>query len=96
MAGAADRNAANRVLRRFVSRFNRRFAVPPTDATPAWRPLPTGARLDAVCCLKYRRVVALDHTVRIGATILQLPATRGQRGYAHRPFTPSGDRHRSA
>jgi len=37
-----------------------------------------------VCCLKYRRVVAPDHTVRVGATILQLPATRGQRGYAHR------------
>jgi hypothetical protein len=84
MAGAADRAAANRVLRRFVSRFNRRFAVPPTDATSAWRPLPTGVRLEAVCCLKFRRVVAPDHTVRVGATILQLPATRGQRGYARR------------
>jgi transposase len=84
MAGAADRDAANRVLRRFVPRFNRRFAVPPTDVTPAWRPLPTGVRLEAVCCLKYRRVVAPDHTVRVGATILQLPAIRGQRGYAHR------------
>ena len=28
--------------------------------------------------------MAPDHTVRVGATILQLPATRGQRGYAHR------------
>jgi hypothetical protein len=67
-----------------VPRFNRRFAVPPTDASPAWRPLPRGIRLEAVCCLKYRRVVAPDHTVRVGATILQLPAIRGQRGYAHR------------
>jgi transposase len=84
LAGAADRNAANRVLRRFIPRFNRRFAVPPTDPTAAWRPLPTGLRLDAICCLKYRRVVASDHTVRVGATILQLPAIRGQRGYARR------------
>lgn len=84
MAGAADREAANRVLHRFVTRFNRRFAVPPTDASPAWRPLPAGVRLEAVCCLKYRRVVAPDHTVRVGATILQLPAIRGRRGYAHR------------
>jgi len=83
IAGAADREAANRVLRRFVARFNRRFAVPPTDATPAWRPLPAGVRLEAVCCLKFRRVVAPDNTVRVGPTILQLPATRG-RGYAHR------------
>lgn len=83
LAGAADRGAANAVLRRFLPRFNRRFAVPPTDATPAWRPLPDGTRLEAICCLKYRRVVAPDHTIRVGATILQLPATRG-RGYAHR------------
>jgi len=71
-------------LRRFLPRFNRRFAVPPTDASPAWRALPAGVRVDAVCCLKYRRVVASDHTIRVGATILQLPATRGRRGYAHR------------
>lgn len=84
LAGAADREAANAVLHRFVPRFNRRFAVPPADAAPAWRPLPHGVRLEAVCCLKYRRVVAADHTVRVGATVLQLPAIRGQRGYAHR------------
>jgi hypothetical protein len=35
LAGANDREAANRVLRRFVPRFNRRFAVPPVDASPA-------------------------------------------------------------
>ena len=84
LAGAADRESANVVLKRFVGRFNRRFAVPATDATPAWRPLPKGIRLEAVCCLKYRRVVAPDHTVRVGATILQPPALRGRRGYAHR------------
>jgi transposase len=84
LAGAADRDAANVVLRGFLPRFNRRFAVPPTDASPAWRPLAKGIRLEGICCLKYRRVVASDHTIRVGATILQLPATRGQRGYAHR------------
>jgi len=83
LAGAIDRESANAVLRRFVPRFNRRFAVPPTDPTPAWRPLERGLRLDAVCCLKYRRVVAPDHTIRVGPTVLQLPL-RGRRGYAHR------------
>lgn len=54
------------------------------DAAPAWRPLPAGLRIERVCCLKYRRVVANDHTVRAGATILQLPPGPGRRGYAGR------------
>jgi len=84
LAGACDLASANRALARFVPRFNRRFAVPPADPEPAWRPLPAGLRLDAVCCLKYRRVVARDDTVRAGATILQLPPRSGGRTNAGR------------
>jgi transposase len=84
LAGAADLPAANRVLARFVPRFNRRFAVPAANPEPAWRPLPAEVSLDAVCCLKYRRVVARDNTVRAGATILQLPARSGSRSHAGR------------
>lgn len=84
LAGAADLAAANRVLARFVPRFNRRFAVPAANPEPAWRPLPADVALDGVCCLKYRRVVARDNTVRAGATILQLPARSGSRSYAGR------------
>ena len=84
LAGASDIAAANRVLARFVPRFNRRFGVPAANPEPAWRPLPAELALDAICCLKYRRVVARDNTVRAGATILQLPAGSGGRGYAGR------------
>jgi transposase len=84
LVGASDREAAERVLGRFVARFNRRFAVPPANPEPAWRPLPADVSLDAVCCLKYRRVVARDDTVRAGATILQLPARSGGRTNAGR------------
>ncbi len=84
LAGADDRETANAVLARFLPRFNRRFTVPAADPAPAWRPLPAGIRIDRVCCLKYRRVVANDHTVRAGATILQLPPGPGRRGYAGR------------
>lgn len=84
LAGADDRATANEVLGRFVARFNRRFAVPPAIAEPAWRPVSRGTRLDAICCLKYRRIVANDGTVRAGATILQLPARPGGRGWARR------------
>ncbi|HEY4754170.1 MAG TPA: ISNCY family transposase, partial [Candidatus Limnocylindrales bacterium] len=84
LAGAHDLASADEVLARFLPRFNRRFAVPAADPAPAWRPLPAGTRIERVCCLKYRRVVANDHTVRAGATILQLPPGPGRRGYAGR------------
>lgn len=84
LGGATTRDEAEVVLARFLPRFNRRFTVPATDPTPAWRRLPSGLRIERVCCLKYRRVVANDHTVRAGATILQLPPGPGRRGYAGR------------
>ena len=84
LAGAGDIAAANRILGRFVGRFNRRFAVPAANPEPAWRPLPADVALEGVCSLKYRRVVARDNTIRAGATILQLPARSGSRSYAGR------------
>lgn len=84
LAGAGDLERANRVLARFLTRFNRRFAVPAQNPEPAWRPLPEGLRLDHVCCLKYRRRVAPDGTIRMGATVLQLPGGRGGRSLAGR------------
>lgn len=84
LAGVVDRDGAERILAEFLPRFNRRFVVPAANPEPAWRPLPAGLRLDRICCLKYRRVVANDHTVRVGSTILQLPPGPGRRGYAGR------------
>jgi transposase len=84
LAGADDLASANRVLARYLPRFTRRFAVPAGNPEPAWRPLPPGLRLDHVCCLKYRRRVASDGTVRMGATVLQLPGGRGGRSLAGR------------
>ena len=84
LAGASDLEAANRVLARFISRFNKRFAVPPANPEPAWRVGPTNVQLEAICCLKYRRVVAHDNTVRAGASILQLPPRSGARSHAGR------------
>jgi hypothetical protein len=84
LAGARDLAAANRILARFVVRFNRRFAVPAANPEPAWRAAPTALQLETICCLKYRRVVARDNTIRAGATILQLPARSGSRSHAGR------------
>lgn len=84
LAGVTDLPGANAALGRFLTRFNRRFAVPAQNPEPAWRPLPADVRLDHVCCLKYRRRVAGDGTVRLGATVLQVGGTRGGRGLAGR------------
>jgi hypothetical protein len=82
LADVADREAANRVLAAFLPRFNRRFTVAPLDPTPAWRPAPGRAAAERICCLKYRRTVANDHTIRAGSTILQLPPRSDRRSYA--------------
>jgi transposase len=84
LAAAADRESANRILARFLARYNRRFAVPAADPEPAWRPLTPEIELDAVLAFRYRRVVAHDHTVRIGGIVLDLPPGPGGRGYAGR------------
>jgi transposase len=82
LAGVTDIDGANRLLPTFLARHDRRFAVPPADEHPAWRPLPSGLAVDAFCCLKVRRHVAKDHTIEIAGTVLQLPPGRGGRGYA--------------
>jgi transposase len=84
LAGADDRASANRVLAQYLPRFNRRFGVPAADPAPAWRPRPRDLRLDRVCCFKYRRRVASDHTVRLDGQVLQLPPGPGRIGYAGR------------
>ena len=72
------------MLAGFLPRYNVRFARLPADPEPAWRPLPEGLDLDAVCAFRYERVVANDATVRIGGTVLDLPRQRGGRSLAGR------------
>jgi hypothetical protein len=82
LAGVDDRDAADTFLARYLTRHDRRFMVPAAEPEPAWRRLPTGTRVDRVCCFKYQRTVARDDTVRAGATTLQLPAKANGRSRA--------------
>jgi transposase len=84
LAGVVDRAGANELLATFLPRFNARFAVPPADPVPAWRPVPADVRLDRVLVFKYRCMVARDHTIHLDGRVLQLPPGRGGRGYAGR------------
>ncbi|HSW40940.1 MAG TPA: ISNCY family transposase [Patescibacteria group bacterium] len=83
-AGAADRASANAVLRGFLPRFNRRFAVPPASDVPAWRPVPSDLELARVCAFRWRRAVGSDSCVRLEGAVLQLPPGPGGRSLAGR------------
>ena len=72
LAGASNIGEANRVLRQFLPRFNRRFGVPPLYPEPAFRPLDPELCLEQILCFKHRRKVARDNTVRFQLHTLQL------------------------
>lgn len=83
-AGATDRASANAVLRAFLPRFNRRFAVPPASDVPAWRPVPADLDLGRVCAFRWRRSVGSDSCIRLEGAVLQLPPGPGGRSLAGR------------
>jgi transposase len=82
LRGIATREAANAFLPLFIADYNRRFARPPADPTPAWR-RPPPALAPLVSC-GYTRTVARDNTVRLGSRWLPLPPGPGGRSYAGR------------
>jgi Winged helix-turn helix len=73
---------ANAVLERYRPVHNRRFAIPPQDRTPAWRPLRGGVDLDRVCSFGYEATVLNDHTIRLAGMVLDIPP--GPRGRSYR------------
>ena len=79
LRGLATLEAANAFLPAFLADFNRRFAHPATDPTPAWRRPPPA--LATVLSCRYRRTVARDNTVRLGTRWAQIP--RGPRGLSY-------------
>lgn len=71
---------ANAFLPEFLPAFIQRFGRPPAAPTSAWRPAPR--ELAHLLSCRYRRVVARDNTVRLGARWLQLPPGPRGRSYA--------------
>jgi transposase len=70
LAGARTVEQANAVLERYRPEHNRRFAVPPRDIAPAWRPVRPGVDLDRICSFRYEATVLRDNTVRLGGSIV--------------------------
>ncbi|HXQ26512.1 MAG TPA: hypothetical protein VN822_08920, partial [Candidatus Acidoferrales bacterium] len=71
LAGAADLEAANEVLRRFLPDHNRRFGRAPRESEKAWRPAP--ADLDRICCFRHERAVSNDNVVQWDGRRFQIP-----------------------
>ena len=70
------------MLNDFLPRFNERFRVPSQHADTAYRVLDPELCLDAVLCLKYRRRVGRDNTVKYRWRTLQLLPDRARPSYA--------------
>lgn len=80
LAQACTLAEAQRVLDRYIPRYNARFARPAAHPEPAWRPAP--AHLDRICCFKYRRTVGHDNTLQLDGRVLQLHPGPHSRSYA--------------
>jgi len=79
LRGIRTLEGGNAFLPEFLADFTRRFARPPADTTPAWRPVPRDLA-DLLSC-RYQRTVARDNTVHLGARWVQIP--RGPRGRSY-------------
>lgn len=82
LAGAKTVDDANAVLETFREDHNRRFAIAPADATPAWRALRRGTDLARVCSFHYEATVLNDNTVRLAGMVIDIPPGPRKRSYA--------------
>jgi transposase len=81
LAKAKTLEEANRVLQAFLPRFNRRFAVPPTQPGLAYQPVPTKLKLDEVFSFKYYRTVGADNVVAFAGQRIQIHPCNGRQSY---------------
>jgi transposase len=82
LAQARTLAEAQRVLDRFLPRYNARFAQAPAHPAPAWRPAPARPVLDRICCFKYPRTVGHDNTIQLAGRLVQLHPGLDGRSYA--------------
>ncbi len=81
LVGAKTLEEANRVLRGFLPRFNRRFAVPAAESGFVYRPLPPGRKQEEIFCFKYYRSVGADNVVALGDQRMQIYPCNGRQNY---------------
>jgi transposase len=80
LRGIATLEAANAYLPEFIAAYNARFARPPQSATAVWRRPPPD--LDWILSCRYDRLVARDHSVRVGGRTILIPRQPNGRSWA--------------
>lgn len=81
LAGATTKDEANAVLEAYRPVYNRRFAIAPACAQPAWRPV-RQLDLERICSFYYQGTVQNDNSVRVEGHAIDIPAGPGGRSYA--------------
>jgi len=82
LAGATTIDEANAVLREFVPRYNRKFAVPAVQDGSAYRIMDSTINTDELFCFKYVRTVGTDNVVQFDKHRIQLLPTGDRMSYA--------------
>ena len=72
LAEVSTLDAANVFLKSYLPIYNRRFAVPPAQATDLHRPRLTRGELDRILCIKTTRVLRRDWTVAHNGHLYQV------------------------
>lgn len=73
LLGISTIGDANRYLHKtFLPKYNSRFARPPGETKPAYRPIPNHIDLDAVFSIKEERTVMADNTISFKNRIFQI------------------------
>src|SRR5258708_9057060 len=80
LRGINTLEGGNAFLPEFLADFTRRFARPPADATPVWRPAPRD--LDQLLSCRYPRTAARATTCPLGLRWVQIPPCRAARSYS--------------
>jgi hypothetical protein len=81
LAQAKTLEEAQGVLKAFLPRFNRRFAVPPSQPGLSYRPVSCGLKGDEIFCFKYYRTVGADNVVALGNQRIQIYPCHGRQNY---------------
>lgn len=82
LVGAKNAEEANLVLKDFLIRFNRKFAVKPAESGLAFRKLWEGFKTEEHFCYKHRRTVGVDNVVQFGPQRLQILSSAYRTSYA--------------
>jgi transposase len=82
LADITTLDAATAFLADYLPRFNAQFAVPPAQATAAWRALDPALDLEQVFAFISARTVAADNTVQFNGQRLQIQPDRQRSSYA--------------